>query len=305
MKKLLSFILIFALFVSGMSSASALTVAGEAVNNYSFEQQMKYLEELKEERGTTYSSKELREISNHIGYYMGKSEAIDFGNRDVAYMISCIVWVSLDDDDEHNCVEVGIYKLDDKKAELFKKYISDSDAVILYNSGKIALDTGSIPHKSKVDASGIKRIKIAPGKTKTIPIINRYKIQRWTSSDSSVISVKNGKITARKKGKATITAVYGSALKVKFKYKVKDDPKLTAKGKKVTYINIKKGKTKTLKLEGKASAYKNKYTNTKYAKILSKKNSKSIKIKGLKKGKTTLKIRVNKAKTLNLKVNVI
>lgn len=44
--------------------------------------------------------------------------------------------------------------------------------------------------------------------------------------------------------------------------------------------------------------------NTKVAKIVSKANATSIKVKALKKGTTTLKIRVNGVKVLNLKVKV-
>lgn len=44
--------------------------------------------------------------------------------------------------------------------------------------------------------------------------------------------------------------------------------------------------------------------NTKVAKIVSKANTTSIKVKALKKGTTTLKIRVNGANVLRLKVKV-
>lgn len=44
--------------------------------------------------------------------------------------------------------------------------------------------------------------------------------------------------------------------------------------------------------------------NTKVAKIVSKVNTTSIKVKALKKGTTTLKIRVNGVKVLRLKVKV-
>ena len=68
---------------------------------------------------------------------------------------------------------------------------------------------------------------------------------------------------------------------------------------------VKKGKCLNVKISGKAKDVKNKYTNTEYAKIISKKADDSIKFKGLKKGTTTVKIKVNGVKTLNLTVKIV
>lgn len=56
-------------------------------------------------------------------------------------------------------------------------------------------------------------------------------------------------------------------------------------------------------IKGKAKTVKNVYTNTKKAKVVSKKTTSTIKVKGLKKGSTTLKIKVNGV-VLKLKVKV-
>ncbi len=96
----------------------------------------------------------------------------------------------------------------------------------------------------------------------------------------------------------TIYAVLGSHLYDTCKVNVKTSPKLSKKS-----ITVKKNKTKTVKITGKASTVKNVYTNTMKAKIISKNTASEIKIKGLKKGKTTLKIKVNGA-ALKLKVKV-
>ena len=66
---------------------------------------------------------------------------------------------------------------------------------------------------------------------------------------------------------------------------------------------MKKGKTKTITITGKAPGVKNAYKNTKKARVISGKTATKIKVKGLKKGKTTLKIKVNGV-TLKLKVVV-
>jgi hypothetical protein len=66
---------------------------------------------------------------------------------------------------------------------------------------------------------------------------------------------------------------------------------------------VKKGGVKTIKISGKANSVNNKYKNTKYAKIITGKTAKTLKIRGLKRGKTVLKITVNGVKLkLNVKV---
>lgn len=137
-------------------------------------------------------------------------------------------------------------------------------------------------------------IALKAGETKTLPasIISSFK-----SSNSKVASVKNGTITALKKGTAEIKETFGRLTFI-YKVKVTSSPKLNK-----TSISVKKGKTKTIKIIGKAKAVNNKYKNSKFAKIVSKKSAEKIKIKGLKKGKTTLKITVNGLK-LKLKVKV-
>ena len=136
------------------------------------------------------------------------------------------------------------------------------------------------------------------GTSQTVGIING-KAKYWTTSNKKVATVKNGRITALNKGKVTVTATLTTGKKLTCKVTVTTAPKLSK-----TTINVKKGRTATVKLSGKVSSINNKYTNTKFAKIISKANATSLKIKGLKKGNTTLRIKVNGVKTLNLKVKV-
>ena len=84
-----------------------------------------------------------------------------------------------------------------------------------------------------------------------------------------------------------------------FKFKPLDRlPKLSKKS-----ITVKKGKTAKVKILYKKKGSKNTYKKTKYAKVVSKRTASTIKVKGLKKGKTTLKIKVN-GTWLKLKVRV-
>ncbi|MGN0488844.1 MAG: Ig-like domain-containing protein [Ruminococcus sp.] len=119
----------------------------------------------------------------------------------------------------------------------------------------------------------------------------------YTSSDTKVATVSaSGKVTAKKAGKATIT-VTNNGVSKKFTVEVKN-PKLSKKT-----VTVKKNKTVKVKITGKIKGINNKYTNTKFAKITSKKSASTLTIKGLKKGNTTLKINVSGI-TLRLKVKV-
>jgi hypothetical protein len=119
----------------------------------------------------------------------------------------------------------------------------------------------------------------------------------YSSSNTKVAKVdKNGKVTGVKKGTATIT-VTNNGVSKDFKVTVKN-PTLSKKSVKVT-----KNHTVTVKIKGKIKGVNNSYVNTKYAKVISSKSASTLKIKGLKKGNTTLKIKVSGV-TLKLKVNV-
>lgn len=114
----------------------------------------------------------------------------------------------------------------------------------------------------------------------------------------------NYRFIGLKKGTATVTFTPKTGKAVSLKISVKTDPKFTnKKGKKITSVTVKKGKTVKVFIKGKAETVNNKYKNTKRAKIKSKKSASVLKIKGLKKGKTTLSITVNGVK-LKLKVKV-
>lgn len=123
-------------------------------------------------------------------------------------------------------------------------------------------------------------------------------VKSWVSNKKSVAAVKNGKIYALKKGKATITAKLSDGMKLTGKVTVKTNPKLSKSS-----VTVKKGKTVSVKITGKVKEIKNVYTNTKTAKITSSKSATTLKVKGLKKGTTTLKVKVN-GYSLSLKVKV-
>lgn len=149
------------------------------------------------------------------------------------------------------------------------------------------------------------KVSLKAGETFTLKVSNTKGARvRFTSSNTKIATVSSsGIITALKKGTVKIIANINGK-KLTCTVKVTTTPKLELKGKKVTSVKVKKGKFITLNLTGKAKAIKNVYTNTAIAQIISKPTAKKLKIKGLKKGTTTLKIKVNNVKTIKLKVKV-
>ena len=152
--------------------------------------------------------------------------------------------------------------------------------------------------KPVVPSLKVSSVNLKAGKTAAITVLNKGNNKvTYKTTNKKVAIVKNGKAAALKKGTADIIVTVGNTRLI-YKVKVTSSPKLSRKS-----VTVKEGKTKTVKIKGKSKFVKNKYKNSKFAKIVSKKSAKKIKIKGLKKGKTTLKITVNGVK-LKLKVKV-
>ncbi len=142
-----------------------------------------------------------------------------------------------------------------------------------------------------------KTASLNAGKTITLKVTDGT-ANTWLSSETSVATVKNGKITALKKGTAMVYALLKDGRYLSCKVSVKTSPKLSKSS-----VTVNKGKTVKVKISGKVQSINNKYTSTKIAKIIAKKNDTTIKVKGLKKGITNLKVTVN-GKKLILKVTV-
>ena len=109
------------------------------------------------------------------------------------------------------------------------------------------------------------------------------------------------------KGTAELTATLKNGKTYRSTFVNDTDPQLLdSKGKEVNSLKIKKNKTKTVNLSGKVFTINNVYKNTKTAKFVSGKSEmQKLKIKGLKKGKTTLSVKVNGVKTFKIKIKVV
>lgn len=143
------------------------------------------------------------------------------------------------------------------------------------------------------------KVTLKSAQTKILKVTNGT-VKTWSTSSKKIATVSKGKVVALTKGRVRITATLTNGKKLTCYVTVTTSPKLSR-----TTLNLKKGRTATVKLTGKVANINNKYYNySKVAKIVSKANATSIKVKALKKGTTTLKIRVNGVNVLRLKVKV-
>lgn len=187
------------------------------------------------------------------------------------------------DSNKKDYVKMNGFILYGKSGSAAQKYAVEYDVEFVATDIPQKLNKTAVSLKSGATAD----LKVSNGKAKS-----------WSSSNTKVATVKNGKVTALKKGSVTITATLTTGKKLTCKVNVTSSPKLSK-----TSVKVKKNKTVSVKITGKAGSVKNVYINTKIAKITSKNTASTLKVKGLKKGSTTLKVKVNGV-TLKLKVKV-
>ncbi|MBR1732007.1 MAG: leucine-rich repeat domain-containing protein [Ruminococcus sp.] len=152
-------------------------------------------------------------------------------------------------------------------------------------------------------------LSLAPGKVEYANANFFTTATGYTSSNEAVASVSTGYVTALKKGTATISAYLRDGSEIKGTVTVNSNPSLKVGGKAYkssTTYNVIKGKSLTVKITGKASSVDNVYSTTsaKVAKVTSKAAASTVLIKGLKKGKATITIKVNGV-SYKIKVNVM
>ena len=142
-----------------------------------------------------------------------------------------------------------------------------------------------------------KRIPISAGATFKM-LFDSETASNFTSSKPSVLRVtKGGNVTALRQGNATISATLKNGNTFKLNVKVPENPMVYKKQKDGFYyggaLTLYRGQTKNLFAYGKANGVDLKFKNTSIAEFTSKKTSRNLKIKGLKTGKTTIKVRIN------------
>ena len=123
----------------------------------------------------------------------------------------------------------------------------------------------------------------------------------WKSSKKSIVEVKNGKITAKKPGKAVITVTTKNNKKAKCTITVKKAPKkISLNAKKKT---LKKGKTFRIKVKFPKNTYSNKLTYTSNKNKIATVSSKGV-VKAKKKGSAVITVKTFNGKKAKLSIKV-
>ena len=138
-----------------------------------------------------------------------------------------------------------------------------------------------------------KKVTVCTGQTVQLKVNGVKKKARWTSSNKSVATVtQKGKVSAKKKGNATVTAKIGNK---KYTCKVTvESPKLSK-----TSITVKNGKTYQLKMQNTKQKYKWSSKNKSIATVTSK-----GKVTGKKTGTTYIYAKSASGKIFKCKVIV-
>lgn len=226
-------------------------------------------------------------------YYNFSNKNIRMGN----YMFNCY--------QQHTPYDLGLYVVGNGKAytlkDAYDKLNINMDAVYsLINKTNLHYNFTVVKiAQEKLSATNV---SLKSGATKTIKVLNG-KVKSYKVTNNKVAKVNSkGVVTALNKGKTTVIVTLKDGNKLNCKVNVTTAPKLSK-----STVNVKVGKTVKVKALGKAKnialkwTVSNKNVNTSIAKMIS---ASVLNIKGVKKGKATLKVKVNNVKTLTLKVNV-
>lgn len=226
-------------------------------------------------------------------YYNFSNKNIRMGN----YMFNCY--------QQHTPYDLGLYVVGNGKAytlkDAYDKLNINMDAVYsLINKTNLHYNFTVVKiAQEKLSATNV---SLKSGATKTIKVLNG-KVKSYKVVNSKVAKVNSkGVVTALNKGKTTVIVTLKDGNKLNCKVNVTTAPKLSK-----STVNVKVGKTVKVKALGKAKnialkwTVSNKNVNTSIAKMIS---ASVLNIKGVKKGTTTIKVKVNNVKTLTLKVNV-
>lgn len=226
-------------------------------------------------------------------YYNFSNKNIRMGN----YMFNCY--------QQHTPYDLGLYVVGNGKAytlkDAYDKLNINMDAVYsLINKTNLHYNFTVVKiAQEKLSATNV---SLKSGATKTIKVLNG-KVKSYKVTNNKVAKVNSkGVVTALNKGKTTVIVTLKDGNKLNCKVNVTTAPKLSK-----PTVNVKVGKTVKVKALGKAKnialkwTVSNKNVNTSIAKMI---GASVLNIKGVKKGKTTLKVKVNNVKTLTLKIKV-
>lgn len=230
---------------------------------------------------------------NVTQYYQFFDDIIKIGN----YEFDCFA--------QQSPYGLGLYVVGNGKAytlkDAYDKLNINMDAVYsLIN--KTSLHYNFTAVKIAQEKLSATNVSLKSGATKTIKVLNG-KVKSYKVTNNKVAKVNSkGVITALNKGKTTVIVTLKDGNKLNCKVNVTTAPKLSK-----STVNLKVGQSAKIKIYGKAKGIefgisgRNKNIEVWLYKM---KDATGFEVEGLKKGKATLKVKVNNVKTLTLKVNV-
>lgn len=248
---------------------------------------------------TNFTVANLGKVGNYKLYY-NVTQGYQFVDKTVKignYNFDCFAQQSLYD--------LGLYVVGNGKSytlkDAYDKLNINMDAVYsLINKTNLHYNFTVVKiAQEKLSATNV---SLKSGATKTIKVING-KVKSYKVTNNKVAKVNSkGVITALNKGKTTVIVTLKDGNKLNCKVNVTTAPKLSK-----STVNVKVGQSAKIKIYGKAKGIefgisgRNKNIEVWLYKM---KDATEFRVEGLKKGKATLKVKVNNVKTLTLKINV-
>ena len=249
---------------------------------------------------SNFSVINLGKVGNYNLYYNTTSsyEDLEYNIRIGDYVYTCMYQQSPDD--------LGLYIVGNGKAytlqDAYSKIKNLNMDTVYSLINKMNIDYNFTVNKKPIVKLSATNVSLKSGATKTIKVLNG-KVKSYKVTNNKVAKVNSkGVITALNKGKTTVIVTLKNGNKLNCKVNVTTAPKLSK-----STVNLKVGQSAKIKIYGKAKGIefgisgRNKNIKVWLYKM---KDATGFEVEGLKKGKATLKVKVNNVKTLTLKVNV-
>lgn len=249
---------------------------------------------------SNFSVINLGKVGNYNLYYNTTSsyEDLEYNIRIGDYVYTCMYQQSPDD--------LGLYIVGNGKAytlqDAYSKIKNLNMDTVYSLINKMNIDYNFTVNKKPIVKLSATNVSLKSGATKTIKVLNG-KVKSYKVTNNKVAKVNSkGVITALNKGKTTVIVTLKDGNKLNCKVNVTTAPKLSK-----STVNLKVGQSAKIKIYGKAKGIefgisgRNKNIKVWLYKM---KDATGFEVEGLKKGKATLKVKVNNVKTLTLKINV-
>lgn len=249
---------------------------------------------------SNFSVINLGKVGNYNLYYNTTSsyEDLEYNIRIGDYVYTCMYQQSPDD--------LGLYIVGNGKAytlqDAYSKIKNLNMDTVYSLINKMNIDYNFTVNKKPIVKLSATNVSLKSGATKTIKVLNG-KVKSYKVTNNKVAKVNSkGVVTALNKGKTTVIVTLKNGNKLNCKVNVTTAPKLSK-----STVNLKVGQSAKIKIYGKAKGIefgisgRNKNIKVWLYKM---KDATGFEVEGLKKGKATLKVKVNNVKTLTLKVNV-